>query len=158
VSGTASFVVEPGGGEMIRSPLAGPMLLKAQAGTTGGHFTLLENEVPPKAGPALHRHHNEDEMYYVLEGTFRFKLADRIELAPPGAFVYIPKGTPHCFQNLGDEPARFLVMFTPSGMERFFEGTASLPPGPMDTDAHRTIARDCAMEILGPPLAISDPL
>jgi mannose-6-phosphate isomerase-like protein (cupin superfamily) len=158
VSATASFVVDPGGGEMIRSPLAGPMVLKARAETTGGHFTLLENEVPPKAGPALHRHHHEDEMYYVLEGTFRFRLADRIELAPRGAFVYIPKGTPHCFQNLGDEPARFLVMFTPSGMERFFEGTASLQPGPMDTDAHRTLARDCAMEILGPPLAISDPL
>jgi len=158
MSDSTPFVVEAGDGDMIRSPLAGPMLVKARAERTGGQFTLLENEVPPKAGPALHRHGNEDEMYYVLEGTFRFKLGDRIELAPPGAFVYIPKGTPHCFQNLGDEPARVLVMFTPSGMERFFEGTAELPPGPMDTDAHRALARDCGMEILGPPLAISDPL
>ncbi|MDO8392581.1 MAG: cupin domain-containing protein [Actinomycetota bacterium] len=143
---------------MIRSPLAGPMQLKADADTTGGRFTLLENEVPPKAGPPLHRHHSEDEMYYVLKGTFRFKLADRIELAPAGAFVYIPKGTPHCFQNVGDEAARFLVMFTPAGMERFFKRTADLPPGPMDSDAHLAVARDCAMEILGPPLAVSDPL
>jgi oxalate decarboxylase/phosphoglucose isomerase-like protein (cupin superfamily) len=119
---------------------------------------LLENEVPPQAGPALHRHGNEDEMYYVLEGTFRFKLGDRIEAAPPGAFVYIPKGTPHCFQNVGDTTGRFLVMFTPGGMERYFEAQASLPPGGMDTDEHRAVAQANAMEVLGPPLAISDPL
>src|SRR6266545_1715603 len=27
---------------------------------------------------------------------------------------------------------RILVMFTPAGMERFFEGHAKLPPGPVD--------------------------
>ena len=140
VSDLLPFVVEAAEGVMISSPLAGSMLLKAEAERTGGHFTLLENEVPPKAGPALHRHGNEDEMYYVLEGTFRFKLADRIELAPPGAFVYIPMGTPHCFQNLGDEPGRLLVMFTPSGMERFFRAKAELLPAPMEPGAPRAWA------------------
>ena len=71
MSDSTPFVVEADDGDMIRSPLAGPMLVKARAERTGGQFTLLENEVPPKAGPALHRHGNEDEMYYVLEGTFQ---------------------------------------------------------------------------------------
>jgi hypothetical protein len=31
-------------------------------------------------------------------------------------------------------------MFTPAGMERFFEGHAKLPPGPVDPEAYRAIA------------------
>jgi mannose-6-phosphate isomerase-like protein (cupin superfamily) len=152
------FVVPAGEGEVIRSPLAGPMLLKARAESTGGSFSLLENEVAPKAGPALHRHADEDEMYVVLEGTFRFKLGERIEPAPQGSFVFIPRGTPHCFQNVGDTPGRFLVMFTPAGMERYFEAQATLPPGGMDSDEHRAVAAANGMEILGPPLSVTDPL
>lgn len=53
---------------------------------------------------------------------------------------------------------RILVMFTPSGMERFFEQHADLPPGPADPDAYRAIARGCWMEVVGEPLAVSDPL
>lgn len=134
------------------------MLLKARAESTAGNFSILENEVPPLAGPALHRHQHEDEMYVVLEGLFRFKLDGRMEQAPPGAFVYIPRGTPHCFQNVGDTLGRFLVMFTPAGMERYFEAQASLPPGAMDSEEHRAAAAAHGMEILGPPLSISDPL
>jgi quercetin dioxygenase-like cupin family protein len=134
------------------------MTIKARAETTSGSFSALENVVPPKEGPPLHLHRHEDEMYYVLDGELRFKLAGTLHDAPAGSFVFIPKGTPHCFQNVGDAPARILVMFTPAGMERFFEDQAALPPGPMDTDRHRTLAKGVAMEILGPPLAVTDPL
>jgi mannose-6-phosphate isomerase-like protein (cupin superfamily) len=33
--------------------------------------------------------------------------------APTGSFVFVPKGKPHRFQNLGDGPARILVMTAP---------------------------------------------
>jgi hypothetical protein len=67
--------------------------------------------------------------------------------------VFIPRGTPHCFQNVGDDPARLLAMFTPAGMERFFEGAADLPPGSFDSAAFRTVAHRAGMEIVGKPLA-----
>ena len=60
--------------------------------------------------------------------------------------------------DVGDEPSRILVMFAPAGMERFFERHARLPPGPVDPDAYRAIAHDCAMEVVGRPLAESDPI
>ncbi|MDH4309379.1 MAG: hypothetical protein OEX04_18060, partial [Acidimicrobiia bacterium] len=50
----------------------------------------------------------------------------------PGAFVFMPRGTAHCFQNLEDRPSRILVLLTPAGMERFFEEHANLPSGPVD--------------------------
>jgi hypothetical protein len=76
-------------------------------------------------------------MYEVLEGTIRFKADGRYFEAPAGAFMFIPRGTPHCFLNVGDVLARLLVMFAPAGMERFFEGHAALPPGPTDPEAYR---------------------
>jgi len=97
-------------------------------------------------------------MWYVLEGHFRFRADEEILDAPADSFVFVPRGTAHCFQNIGGEPARILVMFTPSGMERFFEQHADLPPGPADPDAYRAIARGCWMEVVGEPLAVSDPL
>ena len=49
------------------------------------------------------------------------------------------------------------MRFTPAGMERFFEDHAELPPGPVDLDVYRAIARSNWMEVAGPPLAESDP-
>lgn len=155
-------------GETLRRPARpgndGPrtrgrtLTIKARAETTGGRFTLFENLVAPKEGPPLHRHGREDEMWYILEGRFRFRADGEIFLAPAGSFVFIPRGTAHCLQNIGDRPSRILVMFTPAGMERFFERHAELPPGPVDPGAYRAIAHDSAMEVVGRPLAESDPL
>ena len=49
-------------------------------------------------------------------------------------------------------------MFTPAGMERFFDRFALLPDGPVDPDAFRSIGSEVGMEVLGPPLAQSNPL
>jgi quercetin dioxygenase-like cupin family protein len=153
-----AFVIPPGGGTVIRGPVGGPTTIIARAETTGGSFTFLENVIPPKEGPPLHVHGREDEMWYVLEGDFRFRADDRLLLAPAGSFVFVPRGTRHGFQNIGDAPARILVMFTPAGMEGFFEAHAALPPGPVDPETYRAIAEAVGMTVAGPPLAVSDPI
>ncbi|MBA2701002.1 MAG: cupin domain-containing protein [Chloroflexi bacterium] len=145
-------------GTILRSPVGGTTILKARAETTGGSFTLLENLVPPHQGPPLHLHGNENEMWYVLDGNFRFRADEEILHASTGSFVFVPRGTRHCFQNIGDEQARILVMFMPSGMEAFFEAHAALPPGPVDPETYRLIAAAVGMSVAGPPLAVSDPI
>ncbi|HEY6377928.1 MAG TPA: cupin domain-containing protein [Candidatus Dormibacteraeota bacterium] len=152
------FVILPGEGTTIRGPVGGPTTFKARAETTNGTFTALENVIPPLQGPPLHLHVREDEMWYVLDGRVRFKADGRMFDAPMGSFMFIPRGTTHCFQNVGDTPARLLVMFTPAGMERFFEGLAELLPGPVDPDVYHALAHSAWMKVVGPPLAESDPL
>ena len=44
-----------------------------------------------------------------------------------------------------------------SGMERFFEQHAELPEGEVDPEAYRRVARENWMEVVGPPLSVSDP-
>ena len=51
---------------------------------------------------------------------------------------------------VGEGPARILVLFTPSGMERFFERfAAETAPSP---ESFHAIGRDVGMDVLGPPL------
>ncbi len=70
----------------------------------------------------------------------RFKLAGELETGGVGSFVFVPRGAPHKFQNVGDEPARILIHFTPSGMEQFFDGFAALDAP--DPDAWARIGAD----------------
>ncbi len=69
--------------------------------------------------------------------------------------MFVPKGEPHCFQNVADTPARILVMFTPAGTERFFDRLAALSAA--DPEAFPSIGVPLGMEVIGPPLAQADP-
>ncbi len=147
-----AFAVGPGEGTTIEGPAGGPLTFKARGEQTGGALTAFENIIAPGDGPPLHRHAHEDEAWYVLEGQLRFRLDDALHRAPAGSFVYVPRGTPHCFQNDGDTPARILVLFTPAGMERFFDQFADLPHSALGPEAFRRIGSEVGMEVLGPPL------
>src|SRR3954464_11078803 len=111
--------VGPGEGDTIQGPVGGPLTFKVRGHQTGGALTALENVIPPGEGPPLHTHAEEDEFWWVIEGELRFTLGEERKSARAGTFVFVPRGTPHNFQNVGKEDARILVMFTPAGMERF---------------------------------------
>jgi mannose-6-phosphate isomerase-like protein (cupin superfamily) len=155
---SAHFVVGPGEGVTIQGPAGGPLTFKARGEQTNGALTLFENVIAPGDGPPFHTHAGEDESWYVLEGELRFRLGDDIASVGAGSFVFVPRGTPHCFQNVGAVPARIIVMFTPSGMERFFDRFATLPPGPVGPDAFRSIGAEAGMEVVGPPMSVTHPM
>ena len=154
---TAAVTVGPGEGPTIQGPAGGPLTFKVRGEQTGGVLTAFENVVAPGDGPPLHTHANEDESWYVLDGSLRFRLGDERRDAPRGSFVFVPRGVPHCFQNVGETPARILVAFTPSGMEMFFDRFAELPEGPLDPDVFARLGGEVGMAVVGPPLAVSDP-
>ena len=151
-----AVIVGPNDGTQVEGPVGGPLTFKVRGEQSGGALTALENVIPPGQGPPLHTHANEDESWYVIEGELRFKLEGEIQSAPPGSFVFVPRGTPHCFQNIADTPARILVMFTPAGMEHFFDRFAALSAP--DPEAFGKIGEPLGMKVIGPPLAQSDPV
>jgi mannose-6-phosphate isomerase-like protein (cupin superfamily) len=122
-------------------PFGGSVTIKAHTRNTNGSLTVLEFVHPPKAGPALHTHFREDEVWYVLEGNYRFKVGEAMFRVSEGGMAFGPRGAPHGFQNIGDTPGRLLVIATPSGVERFFEQCAELLPDPLDTEALAAIMR-----------------
>src|SRR5262249_57765711 len=116
----------PGGRRMARSP---PEPIETERGREELRCPTRdppESASTPARGPPLHVHTREDETVYILEGEFRWKLGEERSVSGPGSFVFIPRGLPHTWQCLGDEPGKMLITFAPAGMEGFFESLSSL--------------------------------
>ena len=69
---------------------------------------------PPRWIAPLHLHHNDDEAWYVLEGTLRVKRGDDEVEARAGSAVFVPRGTPHTYWNPSPDPLRYLLIMTPN--------------------------------------------
>jgi mannose-6-phosphate isomerase-like protein (cupin superfamily) len=80
-------------------------------------LSVLKITSEPKSGPALHTHLREDELWWVLEGDYRFKAGDSLFKVGQGGMAFGPRGTPHCFQNVGDTPGRSPTT-TPPGNDK----------------------------------------
>ena len=156
--GNAPIILGPGDGETMPNPLGGPVTFKAMGEETGGGLFVSETIPAPGEGPPFHLHRDQDEFIYVLEGELRFKLDDDPSPAPAGSFVFIPRGVGHTWQNVGSEPARLLVVFSPAlQFHRFFAEFSELGPDDDRGEAFRRLGEEVGMEVLGPPLAVSDP-
>lgn len=95
---------------------------------SGGDFSLLEHPIPPRTLVApLHRHSQEDEYSFVLEGSMGVLLGDDVVEAGPGDLVVKPRGQWHTFWNAGDGPCRILEIVSPAGFERIFAEMAADP-------------------------------
>jgi len=147
-------VVAPGEGRTV-SVLGDRYTLKALGGHTRGAWSLTEVSATPAApGPPPHIHENEEEAFYVLEGTLRVIIGERTVDAPAGTFALVPRGTVHTFSNPGLGPARLLVIISPAGFEQaFVEMSEVAPRGDQPPDMERllAIARKYNLNIVGPP-------
>ncbi len=122
------------------------------AAESGGAVGVFEDRTPPGEGPPLHVHHREDEIFHIREGRFRMWCADRSWDVGPGETVFLPRGVPHTFRNIGDAPGRKLVVVTPGGFERMFVDAARRGLTiPTDIGAFVALAAEYGAEILGPP-------
>jgi quercetin dioxygenase-like cupin family protein len=160
MSATNPFASPPGEGPAFENPAGGVLTFKAQSGQTGGAFTALDTTAAPADGPPLHTH-EEDELIQFLEGHFRVKLGDELVDAPAGTFVFIPRRTPHAWQNIGEDTGRFFAAVIPAapGFEEFFARYGALPPEERGLETFGRLAKETgAMDVIGPPLAVSDPL
>ena len=91
---------------------------KATGTETGGGLTVAEVRAPRGAGSPRHRHRNEDEAWYVMEGELTFWLDDEQRSVAAGSFVFGPRGIDHRFRVVSDQ-AHFLLLLTPAGFEEF---------------------------------------
>src|SRR5688500_5791573 len=86
--------------------------IKASAADTDGMYTLVEITAPAGLEAPLHVHYNEDEGFYVLEGSATIQVGDDTVELGPGQHAYGPRDVPHRF-TIGPEGARMLWVLTP---------------------------------------------
>jgi quercetin dioxygenase-like cupin family protein len=89
---------------------------------SGGRVAIVE--LGGGGRPPLHRH-DFDEAFYILEGELTFQLQDDVFTKQADQLVFAPRGVPHTYANLSGVPARALVVITPAGFERYFDGIAA---------------------------------
>ncbi|WP_210204795.1 cupin domain-containing protein [Phyllobacterium brassicacearum] len=115
---------------------------------------VIEEFVPPGVAAPLHRHGREDEISYVIEGTFRIWRGDEVLDIGPGGVALLPRHQVHSFKNIGTAPGRLLTVILPAGFERFFKVVAERGLGDENLDETATVAAgEFGLEILGPPPA-----
>lgn len=104
-----------------------------RAADTGGSFSLVDCTTLPGAGTPPHIQEEDAEAFLVLEGTYEFMLDGATERHGPGGCVRVGRGQVHGFRNLGDTPARMLILNWPGGLhEGFFDAIGEpLAPGEM---------------------------
>mgnify|MGYP003877294791 CR=1 FL=1 len=135
-----------------------PRQFKVLTKETGGALFVMEMVRTAKGGPDRHLHHEQDELFYVLEGEFLFEIGSGRFRLKTGDCVLGPRGVPHAYLFLGNETGRLLISYAPAGkMEAYFEqftGVRRPPPDtPQAAEARKAASyADYGMKYLGPPL------
>ena len=93
-----------------------------------GVVSIIDNTVPANwPGPFLHKH-DFDEAFYVLEGELTFQVEDAVITKRAGELAFAPRGVAHTLANHSDGRARYLIVCTPAGFERYFARMNENPP------------------------------
>jgi mannose-6-phosphate isomerase-like protein (cupin superfamily) len=136
--------------------------VKASGAETRGQLTVVEFVNPPGFAPPLHRHVQEDEMFYILDGRAEFHCDGEVFTAGAGAFVLLPVGLAHSFVVISSEALRTLQITTPAGFEQFAAAVGQpatqrrLPDqAPIDPATLAHAAALHGVELLGPPPTVS---
>jgi len=156
--GTAiqSCILHAGEGEALWS-LGCLATFKATAELTGSSFSLVDEIAPRSEGTPLHRHVDDDESFFVIDGELVFHLGESGPISTTSeAFVHIPKGVPYAFR-VESEHARYLILTTPHH-EQFYRaigtpaGRRELPPdAPWNMEMVMAAAERYDVEVLGAP-------
>jgi quercetin dioxygenase-like cupin family protein len=123
-------------------------------------FSLVESLVPQGQQPPLHRHREDDEGFYLLDGKLTLWVGpERIELEP-GQFALAPHGVPHTYR-VDSKEARWLVTSSDASFDCFVRDYGEpaaedrLPdPSEPDLDRLNALAAEHGIELLGPPGAL----
>lgn len=99
-------------------------VFKADCGETRGRYSISEWWLDPYTrGPGAHVH-EEDDVFFVIEGTMSFFVDGTWTDAPAGSRVIAPAGTPHDFENRSAARAGALNISVPGDFEPAMEGIA----------------------------------
>lgn len=80
----------------------------------GDDLAIIEERMPAGTSEVRHWHARARQFFYVLDGVATFTFDDRTETVHARQGLHVPPGVRHCISNRTDEPARFLVISSPS--------------------------------------------
>jgi mannose-6-phosphate isomerase-like protein (cupin superfamily) len=147
MSETKGVVVPPGGGKHLEDASGEVVSMKLFGRDTGRSVSLFEQKVPAgRKNSWLHLHRDSDEVFWVLEGEFTFKIGDEVITGGPGTCAFMPRGVPHAWKNSGSTPGRFVAFLTPARGGGFIEEMVER----LDERKLEVRLEEAGWEVLGP--------
>ncbi len=150
------FVVDAGKsrfGEVVKFLGVHPNDLKISSKDTGGQLSVFEYTGLGKVGPMLHVHFEQDEIFTVMEGEYRFVVGSETHNLTAGQTIFLPRNIPHTWLQLTDR-GKLIYFLQPAGkMEEFFSYMNNLKERPTQEEMDRIHAAH-QMKVVGPPLSL----
>lgn len=128
--------------------------VKISGSDTDGDLAIFEQtSLSPGKGTPLHIHSAQDEIFYVLEGAYKFQVGgDKYDLTT-GDSIFLPRQVAHAWRQVS-EKGKMTVIVQPAGkLENFFITMAALDYEPSQQEVAKIFA-DNEMQVVGPPLKI----
>lgn len=128
--------------------------VKISGNDTGGDLAIFEQtSLTQGKGTPLHIHHAQDEIFYVIEGSYKFQIGeDKYDLTS-GDSIFLPRKVAHAWTQVS-EKGKMNVTVQPAGkLENFFVTMAGLKHEPSQQEIKK-IFSDNDMQVVGPPLKI----
>jgi quercetin dioxygenase-like cupin family protein len=91
-------------------------------------MTVVTEDMAPGDRIPTHRHPHADELLFILSGTGRVTLGDKVQVAQAGAIVFIPSDTWISLENIGKDHLTQIGVWSAPGYEDYMRAI-SVPAG-----------------------------
>src|SRR5215468_3257591 len=123
-----AVIVKPEQAQAIK-PFGLEMKVLLTTEATGGAISVILARHKPGEGPPDHVHFSQEEIFFVVEGTYELAVGDQTSTIGPGTIVFIPRNVVHRFKNVGDTTACMLDWSLPGGQDHYFKAISDLAAG-----------------------------
>lgn len=128
--------------------------VKVSGKDTDGDLAIFEQtSLSQGKGTPLHIHHGQDEIFYVLEGAYKFQVGNEKYDLTTGDSIFLPRKVPHAWTQVSAKGKMNVIMQPAGKLEDFFVAVAALTHEPTKEEMAKIFA-DNDMEVVGPPLSI----
>jgi mannose-6-phosphate isomerase-like protein (cupin superfamily) len=79
------------------------------------NFSMGNVTLEPNGGQVPWHNQEQEEIYFLVEGTAEMCLGEERAILRSGQAVYIPSGVFHQLTNIGETPCRMLYCYGPAG-------------------------------------------
>ncbi|MDP2363616.1 MAG: cupin domain-containing protein [Ignavibacteria bacterium] len=128
--------------------------VKISGSDTNGELAIFEQtSVSQGKGTPLHIHNSQDEIFYVIEGSYYFQVGEDKHKLTIGDSIFLPRKVAHAWSQVS-EKGKMTVVVQPAGkLENFFVTMSELTHEPTKEEIAKIFA-DNEMQVVGPPLKI----
>lgn len=78
-------------------------------------FAMGNVTLEPNGGQVPWHNQEQEEVYFIVEGTCEMCLGEERRIVRAGQAAYIPPSVFHQLTNIGDTPARMIYVYGPAG-------------------------------------------